>query len=139
MLGPTTATLRNCRRWGSISAASDTDSAVRASTGTSIGGPRASTGRHRCVLRAGLPVRLLDGPHSGAETAPRPQRRPAGACVARGPSWLGPGHRGGRPHAVEGGKPDDGPRGPGRLLRLGAIHRTHGFVRNLFLRILDLG
>src|ERR1700722_9713946 len=136
---PTRRGWRSCGRWESISAASDADSGLTATAGTSVGGPLASPGRHRRVLRARLLVRILDGPHTAAETAPRPQRRPARTRPARGPHRLGPGLGGGCPHPDESRQRADGAPGPARLLRLGTIHRAHRFVRNLLRRLLALG
>src|SRR3984957_13248945 len=139
MPGPTNRGSRSCGRWESTSAASNSESAHEPTNGTCVSGPLASHGRHCGVLRAGLLVRLLDGPHTAAETAPRPQRRPARPRLARGTHWLGPGLGGGCPHPAENRKSAGGPPRAARLLPLGAIHRAHWFVRNLLRRVPALG
>src|SRR6202050_5925006 len=136
---PTNGVWRSCERWESISAASDPDSALEPSNGISAIGSLASAGRHCRFLRAGLLVRLLDGPHTAAAAASRPQRRPARIRPARSPPRLRPGHRRGSAHAAEAGKPDGGPPGPVRVLRFGTIPRAHRFVRNLLRWVPPLG
>src|ERR1035441_5289865 len=80
---PTSRGWRSCGRRESTSAASDPDPGPEPTDDTSLGGPLAPPGRDCRVLRARLLVRLLDSPHTGVETAPRPQRRQAWTRLAR--------------------------------------------------------
>src|ERR1035438_4034628 len=128
--------------WGrreSTCAASDADPSQEPTTGTGPGGPLATPGRHRRVLRARLPLRLLDGPYPPVETAPRPERWRTRPRLARGSHRLGPGHGGGRSPAADVGEPADTEPGAGRLLRLGPVPPAHRFVGYVLRRLSALG
>src|SRR5664280_229311 len=130
---------RSSGRWESTSAASDIDSGLEPTNGTSVGCPLAKRGRRRRLLRPRIPVRLLDGAHTRAKAAPRAQRWPTRSRIDRGPHRFGTGLGGGCPHSTESGKQADGPPIPARVLRLGTVHRPHWFVRNLLHRVPALG